>query len=229
MEISVIIPTLNEAKTIEACLEAVGEDRRVEVVVCDGQSTDGTRDLAAVRGARVFTSSPSRGLQLNRGAAEASADRLLFVHADCRLPAGWCDAMLEALADSKTSLACFWLRTEANDGGRAGPLRRFSLRILDLRSRGLRLPYGDQGFAVRREIFEAVGGFPDIPLMEDVVFARSCKALGAIARLPLEMRTGARRFDTFPVSSRLVMLCFPLLFRLGVSPEVLARWYPEAR
>jgi hypothetical protein len=151
------------------------------------------------------------------------------VHADCRLPAGWYDAVLEALGDSRTSLACFWLRTEPGEGGTSRLLRRLSLRILDLRSRGFRLPYGDQGFAVRREVFEQVGGFPDIPLMEDVVFARSCKAVGTIERLPLEMRTGARRFDSFPVSSRLLMLCFPLLFRLGVSPEVLVRWYPEAR
>jgi hypothetical protein len=103
------------------------------------------------------------------------------------------------------------------------------LRTLDLRSRGLRLPYGDQAFAVRRDVFETVGGFPEIPLMEDLAFARACRKIGRIRRMPLEIRTTARRTNTFPFRARVMMIVFPALFRLGVPPEMLARWYGNAR
>jgi hypothetical protein len=103
------------------------------------------------------------------------------------------------------------------------------VRLLDVRSRGGRVPYGDQGFAVRRDVFDAVGGFPSIAIMEDVVFAAACRRLGEIRRLPLEMRTTSRRVERYPVRSRLAFIVFPVLFRLGVSPDRLARWYREAR
>lgn len=172
---------------------------------------------------------PGRGGQLNRGAAATQTEWLLFLHADCRLPKGWYDAVATALADPATALACFRLLTEASPGNLPSKARRMWLRTLDLRSRGLRLPYGDQAFAVRREVFDEVGGFPDIPLMEDLAFARSCRRVGRICRLPLEIRTTARRTHAYPVRARVMMLVFPTLFRLGVPPATLARWYGTAR
>jgi len=229
--LTVVVPTLNEELRIGALLASVGTRREIEVVVSDGGSTDSTLEI--VRSTRpdamVVSTSPGRGGQLNRGAEAASAERLLFVHADCVLPVGWFEAVMSALDDSRCALASFKLRTEPADGRRPGAWRRFWLSLFDLRSRGWGLPYGDQGYALRREVFVALGGFPDIPLMEDFALARNCRRHGSIRRLPQSMRTTARRFERNPVRSRLVLATFPTLFRLGVAPGTLARWYPVVR
>jgi rSAM/selenodomain-associated transferase 2 len=228
--VSVVIPTLNEADTIRRCLASVGEDLGVEVVVSDGGSTDRTLEiLAGRRGVRIVRGPAGRGQQLNRGADAARAPVLLFLHADCRLPAGWRAVIERELGDSRTVLACFRLRTESANGFPDSALRRLWLRLLDLRSWTPRLPYGDQGFALRRDTYERIGGFPEIPLMEDVVLARACRALGRIRRVPLEMRTSARRFERFPVRTRLMTATFPWLFRIGVPPAKLADWYRNVR
>jgi rSAM/selenodomain-associated transferase 2 len=223
------VPTLDEEERIEACLQSVGS--AAEVVVSDGGSVD--RTLKIVRelrpDARVVVGEPGRGPQLNRGAASASASRLLFLHADCVLPAGWTDAVHGALDDPSTALACFRLRTEPADGSHPGPWRRFVLSFFDLRSRGWGLPYGDQGFAMRRSVFDGLGGFSEIPLMEDFDLARRSRRLGKIARLPLVMHTSARRFEGRPIRSRVILATFPILFRCGVRPETLARWYGVVR
>jgi rSAM/selenodomain-associated transferase 2 len=229
LDLAVIIPTLNEERTIGTCLDAVGKHDGVEVVVSDGGSTDRTRELAFAAGARVVDGANGRGPQLNLGARSAAAGRLLFLHADCRLPDGWWPAMRTALDDEATALACFRLRTEPSGGRRRSLLYRRWLRVFDLRSFGLGLPYGDQGFALRREVFDRVGGFQEIPLMEDVALARSCRRLGRIRRLPLEVRTTARRAEGHPVRTGMALATFPTLFRLGVSPSTLIRWYGEVR
>jgi rSAM/selenodomain-associated transferase 2 len=228
--VSVVIPTLNEADTIDECLASVGGDPGVEVVISDGGSTDRTLEvLTGSRGVRIVRGAAGRGQQLNRGAAAARAPVLVFLHADCRLPAEWRPAIERELRDPRTVLACFRLRTESADGTPDRRWRRLWLRLLDLRSWTPRLPYGDQGFALRREIYERIGGFPDIPLMEDVVLARACRTLGRIRRLPLEMSTTARRFERHPVRTRLMTATFPWLFRLGVPPARLADWYRHVR
>ncbi len=229
MDLAVVIPTLNEERTIGACLEAVGKPDGVEVVVCDGGSGDRTREVAVAAGARVVEGACGRGPQLNLGARSAAAPRLLFLHADCRLPHGWLPFVHTALDDDATALACFRLHTEPSGERRRSPLYRGWLRVFDLRSFGFRLPYGDQGFALRREVFERAGGFPEIPLMEDVALARSCRRLGRIRRSPLEMRTTARRAEGHPLRTGLALMIFPTLFRLGVSPHTLVRWYGEVR
>jgi uncharacterized protein len=229
--LSVVIPTLDEELRIGACMASIGTRRDIEIVVSDGGSTDATLEI--VRSTRpdavIVTGSPGRGGQLNRGAAAAFGERLLFVHADCVLPVGWFEAVMSALDDERCALATFRLRTEPADGGIPGVLRRFWLSLFDLRSRGWGLPYGDQGFAMRRDVFARLGGFPDIPLMEDFALARSCRRQGRIQRLPLHMRTTARRFERQPVRSRLILAVFPTLFRLGVPPATLARWYGVVR
>ncbi|MDD5564015.1 MAG: TIGR04283 family arsenosugar biosynthesis glycosyltransferase [Thermoanaerobaculaceae bacterium] len=228
--LAVVVPTLDEERAIGACLAAVGDDQGIEVAVSDGGSADAT--VAAARrerpGVRVVTGPPGRGAQLNRGAAAVAADAYVFVHADCRLPAGWAAAVRGALADPGVALGCFRLHTEPARPG-AGAAARWWWRLLDLRSRGLGLPYGDQALFVRREVFAAVGGFPPIPLMEDVEFVRRCLRHGRLARLPLAVRTTARRFARRPLRARLCTATFPLLFRLGVSPHRLARWYGDVR
>jgi rSAM/selenodomain-associated transferase 2 len=227
--LTVVIPTLNEESAIGGCLDWIGDDTSVEVVVCDGGSTDRTVAVVGARKeVRLLEGAAGRGQQLRRGAAAATAARLLFLHADCRLPRGWLPAVVEALEDPGTALACFRLVTEPTDAD-ASRLGRAWLRLLDLRSLGLAMPYGDQGFAMRREVYEATGGFPAIPLMEDLVMARACRRLGRIRRIPLAVHTGSRRFDRHGLRSRAMTATFPLLFRAGVPAERLARWYGVAR
>lgn len=228
--ISVIIPTLNEESQMAGCLEQLSSEPRAEVVVSDGGSEDNTAPIArSTSGVKVVNGGPGRGQQLNRGALEATCERFLFLHVDCRLPAGWFDALYGALEDQDTALVCFRLHTVPTSPCHSGRLRRAWLRGLDIRSYGFGLPYGDQGFGVRRTTFEAAGGFPNIPLMEDLAFAKSCRQLGGIKRLEQEMITTARRFERRPVRSRVMTATFPLLFRLGVSPHRLAKWYGTVR
>lgn len=229
MELAVIIPTLDEELSIGGCLDSVGTHEEVEVIVADGGSSDRTREKARSRGARVVTGARGRGPQLNLGASSTTSNKLLFLHADCRLPEGWMPALNRVLDDEDTSLACFRLRTLASGTSEPSMLRRLWLRVFDLRSRGLGLPYGDQGFAVRRTVFDGAGRFPEIPLMEDVAFARACRRLGRVQRLPLEIRTGARRVERRPFKTTLMLATFPTLFRLGVDPRILARWYGDSR
>ncbi len=231
--LAVIVPTLDEERAIRPCLAAVGDEPGVEVVVSDGGSTDATVALARAEFPRaiVVTGPAGRGAQLNRGAAAAASDAyvFLFLHADCRLPAGWAAAVRAALAEPGVALGCFRLHTEPLPQGRGGTLARGWWRLLDLRGRGFGRPYGDQALFVRREVFAAVGGFPAIPLMEDVEFVRRCLRHGRLARLPLAVRTTARRFARRPLRARVCTATFPLLFRLGVSPHRLARWYGDVR
>ena len=229
--ISVVVPTLNEEGRVGACLASIGVHPTVEIVVSDGGSTDRTLEVVGVLFPRaaVVVGSAGRGGQLNRGAAEASADRLLFLHADCVLPDGWFDATMATLDDETVSLAVFRLHTVPTDGHEPGAWSRSWLQLFDLRSKGWGLPYGDQGFAMRRTVFDTLGGYPDIPLMEDFAFARRCRRRGSIRRIPLTIQTTARRFEGRPVRSRVILATFPTLFRLGISPQTLARWYGLVR
>ena len=229
--LAVVVPTLDEELAIGACLEAIGRPPDTALVVTDGGSADGTLAVVARQrpDAVVVRGEPGRGGQLRRGVAAAPADGYVFVHADCRLPAGWHDAVVNALADPAVALGCFRLHTEPPPDGRRDLAARAWWRLLDLRSRGLGLPYGDQAMFCRRDVLEAVGGFPAIPLMEDVELARRCLRVGRLARIPLEVRTTARRFSRLPIRARACMLTFPTLYRLGVGPERLARWYGTVR
>jgi len=229
MELAVVIPTLDEELSIGGCLDSVGTHEGVEVIVSDGGSGDRTQEVARNRGARVETGALGRGPQLNLGAASTDSERLLFLHADCRLPEGWLQAISSALDDHTVSLACFRLRTLTSGSSAPSTLRRWWLRVFDLRSHGFGTPYGDQGFAVRRTVFDSAGRFPEIPLMEDVSFARSCRGLGRVQRLPLEIQTSARRVERRPFKTTLLLATFPTLFRLGVDPKTLARWYGKGR
>jgi glycosyltransferase involved in cell wall biosynthesis len=224
----VVIPTLDEEASIAACLASVGDD--VEVVVSDGGSGDAT--LAVVRSAcpraSVVVGPRGRGGQLNRGAGAATSPALLFLHADCRLPAGW----LEAARRARRPRDCDRLlrsRTDAARRGFGGPIVRGWWRPPRPAQGDSGLRAGDQALFLRRAVFEELGGFRDIALMEDVDLVHRALRLGRLARLPLAVRTTARRFVRHPVRARLCTATFPLLYRWGVRPEALARWYGDAR
>ncbi len=191
-ELSVVIPTLNAAEALPACLAALVEGLHAglirEVIVSDGGSGDATALIADAAGAVIVTGAPSRGGQLRRGAAVAGGAWLLVLHADTVLPEGWAGAVRAQMAQG--GAAAFRLSFDA--GGLAPWL---VAGWANLRTRVFGLPYGDQGLLISRADYERAGGYPDIPLMEDVALALALRGQGGrIALLPLAVRTSAARF-----------------------------------
>jgi len=226
--IAVVIPVLDEEARLGCRLaELAGARGIVEIVVVDGGSRDGTREVArAAPGVRLLDAPRGRGSQMNAGARATTAPVLLFLHADVQLPCDFARRIAEALADPAVVAGAFRIRTVA-DAGRnwLGPV----LRTADVRSRLTRHPYGDQAVFVRRAAFERSGGFPEQPLFEDVELARRLRRLGRIRIVPAEVRVSGRRFLRRPLRAVLAMYAFPTLYRLGVSPATLARWYGAPR
>jgi rSAM/selenodomain-associated transferase 2 len=224
--VSVVIPVLDEAARIGTRLHELAELGFGDVIVVDGGSRDATCDVVRTRHARLVTAPRGRGSQLNAGARAATGAVLLFLHADVALPSDAPAWIARALDDPKVVAGAFRVRTVADVGGNwLGPL----LRIADLRSRVTRYPYGDQSVFVRRAAFDAVGGFPDEPLMEDVALARKLRRIGRMVTVPAYVRASGRRFLRRPVTSTVAMWTFPTLYRLGVRPRVLARLYGNPR
>lgn len=227
--VAVVIPTLDAAAELPATLAVLGAAgagaRSIvrEIVVADGGSRDDTVRLARAAGARVIVAAPrGRGPQLAAGAAAASGDWLLFLHADCRPEPGW-----------QAAVAAFVAAPEA--AGRAGyftlmlddplPAARRLERLVAWRCRALALPYGDQGLLIARTLYDNVGGFAKLPLMEDVDLARR---LGRrrLAPLGATMRASARRYrDGGYVRRPLRNLCCLALYCLGVPAPLIARLY----
>lgn len=214
--LSVVIPALNAAATLGACLSAVSEAD--EIIVVDGGSTDGTADVAEREGARLVRSPRGRGVQLAAGAAEAKGDWLLFLHADTRLAPGWRIEADRHAARRPGHAACFRLRLDAGEWQ-----ARLVEAAVALRVRLFSLPYGDQGLLVPRPLYEAAGGYRPLPLMEDVDLVGR---LGRIARLESGALTSAERWrrDGWLSRSGRNLLCLAL-YRLGMSAERVARLY----
>ncbi len=228
--VSVIVPTLNEEGRIGRCLESL---RRFsppwEILVVDGSSEDRTIPIARSfepESVRVVSASRGRGSQMNSGASLASGDVLLFLHADVALPDDAPRWIESALSDRRVVAGAF--RTRTVPGSRRSLVHPL-LRLADLRSRYSRLPYGDQALFVRSEIFRRVGGFREIPLMEDLDFVRRLRREGKIRTVAGSVTVSGRRFGARPVHSALSMNLIPLLFRLGISPWLLARLYGNPR
>lgn len=186
--VSVIVPALNESEQIAEVL-ATAHDPDAEVLVVDGGSRDDTATRAAEAGARVLQAPRGRAVQQNRGAAEAQGRVLLFLHADTRLPPGYVRHVFEALMDRGVIGGAFRLKTDLD----ASWMRAIE-RLTDLRSRRLRLPYGDQALFVRREAFEALGGFPKVAIAEDLAFVRRLNRQGKVVTLDVPIVTSARRW-----------------------------------
>lgn len=222
--VSIIIPTLNEADRIG---ELIGQTREVgecEIVVVDGGSDDGTPERARAADVCLATDR-GRAIQQNAGAAGSSGDVLLFLHADCRLPAAALEAVRAALSDPRVVAGCFRQRIDA-DGFRYRLMERGNA----LRVKLLRWAYGDQGIFVRRDAFEAVGGFPDLKLMEDLFLMKRLKRRGRIVLLDAELQVSARRWQKQGLARQTLRnWALTLLAHCGVSPDRLARFYPQVR
>ena len=227
MRLSVIIPTLDEEARIEAQVRRTAALEGVdEVLVVDGGSSDETLGrVPRLAGVRTLVAPRGRGSQMNAGARAASGDVLLFLHADVALPQDAASQVARALADGGIIGGAFRTWTVADRPTWLGPL----LHLADFRSRYTRLPYGDQALFVRRAVFEAVGGFPEQPLMEDLELSMRLRRAGRLTRVRSRVTVSGRRFIERPLFFTAVVNVFPALYRLGVSPETLARFYRHVR
>jgi rSAM/selenodomain-associated transferase 2 len=223
--ISVIIPVLNEEATILNVLESVKRLQPEEIIVVDGESSDRTRELAASTAVAVVTTARGRGRQMNEGAKAATGDALLFLHADTRLPASALEDIRKALADPRVVGGRFDILLDGE-----GWMFNIIGAMITLRSRLSRVATGDQAIFVRREVFKKIGGYPDIPLMEDVVFSRALKRAGKVACLKSRVVTSARRWEVEGVWRTIFkMWALKLLYLLGISPVRLKKFYSDRR
>jgi len=219
--ISIVIPSLNEEKQIRETLTAARQGASSEIILADGGSTDRTIARARAAGARIIRQTGGRGRQLNAGAARARGEIFLFLHADTRLPAGFDITVRHALSQPGVAAGAFRLRLDA-PGRRYARIARWTNR----RSRWLGLPYGDQALFMRREKFFAAGGFPDMPILEDLALVRRLRRLGRIVTVPAAVTTSARRWVRLG-AWRTTFVNQGMLwgYFLGVDPNRLARWY----
>ena len=229
MRLAIVVPTLNEEDTVRRNLPAALAVAD-EVIVSDGGSADATVAVARSLGARVAVGPPGRGVQLNRGAAEAlaspgeRADVLLFLHADTTLPPGGAEAVRAAAARGAPGGA-FLVRF---DGDRA--MQRLGSWLVNQRTRWLRVPLGDQAQWATRETFETLGGFPNWPLLEDIDFMKRLRRLPGFTIIAAPVTTGSRRFlEQGAVKTVAINWLIWLLFLGGVSPHRLARLYRQIR
>jgi len=216
--VSVIIPTLDEEERIGATIAAAFRAGAAEVIVVDGGSRDATLSIAAAAGARTIAGETIRARQLNRGAAAAAHETLIFLHGDTLLPEGAAASVEEALAGG----AVF-------GGFRIAfpePGLKLAAALINRRTQFTRAPWGDQAQFLRRETFLAMGGYPEFPIMEDYELARRMKRAGRTVILPLSVCTSGRRFVQKGLFRTAAMNWLILLaYHLGVAPSRLARWY----
>lgn len=220
--VSIVVPVLNEGDGIRSALErlSVLREAGAEVVIVDGGSTDDT--LANVRdlGDQLVSAPRGRGSQMNAGAHQASGVVLIFLHADTILPMGALDAVTQAI-----DKGAVWGRF---DVAIDGPSRWFSVIsfMMNVRSRWSGIATGDQAIFVSRRAFLESGGFPDIPLMEDVSFCSSMRSRSRPACLPEKVITSGRRWEKNGVLRTILMMWrLRLRFFLGASPDKLALEY----
>jgi rSAM/selenodomain-associated transferase 2 len=221
--LSIIVPTLNEADAIGATLAALQplRARGCEVIVADGGSGDATVELAHAHADAVVVSEPGRARQQNAGAAAASGEILVFLHADTRLPADADRVVVDGLARTGRG----WGRFDVRLTGRH-PMLQVIERMMSIRSRLSGIATGDQAIFVSREAFLAVGGFPQIPLMEDVALSTALKRIGPPLSLRETVTTSSRRWEERGVfRTMLLMWRLRLSYWLGADPARLAGRY----
>ena len=221
--ISIIIPVLNEEAHLGSCIEAVRQnDASCEIIIADGGSFDRTIEIAeSFQGVKVMKTPKGRGLQMNAGAFSATGDILLFLHADTTLEDGWVQAIARAVKDRSIAGGAFAFAIQ-------NPSKKY--RVVEewvrLRCFLFRLPYGDQGIFVKRDVFHKLGGYKNIPLMEDVDLIERMKGQGRIVILDTKALTSERRWGRkgliyTAVLNQLIMF----LYKIGVHPQKLARLY----
>jgi uncharacterized protein len=219
--VSVIIPALNEERNIAATLRAVRRNPCHEVIVVDGGSTDATAQCAREAGVTVLASKPGRARQMNAGVVRAEGGSLLFLHADTLLPPDWAEVVPRTLRTAGVAAGAFRFRIAGNFPGKS-----WIEWTTGLRSRWLQRPYGDQGLFLTRALFEEMGGFADLPIMEDYEFAVRLRRRGRIVTVSEAALTSARRWQTLGVLRTTLRNQWMLAgYHLGVNPQRLATRY----
>lgn len=222
--ISVIIPALDAEADLPLCLESLVPGLTAglirEAVLVDGGSGDATCAMAEAAGARVIESPRGRARQLIAGAEAARGDWLLFLHADTALSPDWAERTREHLAVHPGQAAAFTLAFRSD-----APEATWLAARANRRARWLGLPYGDQGLLIPRTVYEEVGGYPDVPLMEDVMLVRAI-GRGRLRLLSAEARTSAAKYEREGWRRRAYRNAWLITrFLLGASPEKLAKDY----
>jgi rSAM/selenodomain-associated transferase 2 len=222
--ITVIIPTLNAAASLPACIDALMPGLEAglirELIISDGGSTDATAAIAEGAGARLIAGAKGRGAQLAAGAREARGDWLLFLHADTCLSRDWAERVEAHLSERPGKAATFTLAFRSD----AGAAKRVAA-LANWRARNFGLPYGDQGLLISRALYDAVGGYQDLPLMEDVALVRAI-GKAKLAILSAEARTGAERFEREGWNARsLRNTLLVARYLMGAKPDELAKAY----
>jgi rSAM/selenodomain-associated transferase 2 len=226
MLVSVIIPALNEAENLAQTIGAVRRQYpvgEVEIIVVDGGSRDGTPGRVPAD-ARLIFARRGRAVQMNAGARTSTGEILVFCHADTHLPSGWREAVIRALAQPGVSGGSFQIEC-------IPPLGVFHLLNRLWLPPDWRLMFGDQALFMPRRIFEYLGGFPCIPLMEDLEMARELHNAGHLVRLPLRVSTSSRRFQDRGAIRQLLLdaWLWARYLYFGASPQELARYYEPHR
>ena len=219
VKLSVVIPALDEADRIAGAVASVAVGAN-EIFVVDGGSSDGTPERARAAGAHVLSSPPGRARQLGVGAEVASGDVVLFLHADTSLAEGWDRALRRALVDPGVAGGAFRFRLED---------RAWRLRWLEwgtrLRVAVLSLPYGDQALFVRRDVLDAIGGVPQVPILEDLDLVKQMRRHGRLALLSLPATTSARRYrEAGALRTALRHLVAAVAWALGRDRARIATW-----
>jgi rSAM/selenodomain-associated transferase 2 len=225
LKVSIIIPTLNEELVLKSTLTQIQQLLPHELIVSDGGSKDNTCDITNRLGHRLITSSAGRALQMNAGADGATGNILLFLHADSRLEPESYQKMLECMQNPKWIGGAFALCIESG---------KWSLKLITLlanmRSRYFGLAYGDQGFFVRKEVFNDMNGFSPIAICEDLDFYRRLTKKGDVILLKEKAHTSPRRWVqegiVFTTARNFIIA---ILFGLGFPPRILTKWYLTIR
>ncbi len=226
MKISIVVPVLNEERILDRTLSHIPTKDEVELIVVDGGSTDSTIHIAKRYTDKVFVSERGRAHQMNYGAERAEGDILLFLHADCLLPENAFQSIRETLKIPGVVAGAFDLSIEHPS---------FCFRIIEfganIRSHITRVPYGDQALFIRKELFQEIGGFAKIPLMEDIEIGRRLKRLGKIVFVRPPVKASPRRWLAegllyTTLRDWYIALLYTLL---GVTPERLRARYRDVR
>jgi rSAM/selenodomain-associated transferase 2 len=220
-KISIIVPTLNEAKNIEVAINSTQSVKDIEIIVVDGGSKDNTVQIIQDLGIKVLFSTPCRACQMNVGALFATNEILLFLHGDTALPLQFDVMVRDALQQPGIVAGAFSLRIDSS---------QWSLRLVEwgvsIRSHFFHLPYGDQAIFIKREVFEQVGGFPELPIMEDFEMMQRLQRIGRIAIVPTAVLTSARRWLQKGVfKTTLINQIAIIAYCIGVSPTRIRYWY----
>ncbi|GAC1658402.1 MAG: TIGR04283 family arsenosugar biosynthesis glycosyltransferase [Candidatus Elarobacter sp.] len=225
MRISIVTPVLNEERNLRERAGEISVQRGPwEWIVVDGGSDDGSDIVARNAGAQLIRAPRGRGPQLNSGAAKANGEALLFLHADTSLPPGALEAIRSAFSDANIVGGNFTFAFD--DRSITG---RFLGAVYAAKQRLFRVWYGDSAMFVRRGVFERLGGFADIPIMEDIRFVERLRDVGRTTRLRLIVRSSARRYRGRAFATILRWTTIFGLYKCGVSPHLLARYYQPHR